>query len=93
MHIFIQYDVRDDVQYLVPYRDISPGIWYLIYNFANRYIADIRCLKTLSASCFLEFIFMSLPCYINHSGDFSVKMYLLVVNILITLWLLLVGKN
>jgi len=30
---------------LVPYRDISPGIQYPVYNFADRYIADIRYLK------------------------------------------------
>jgi len=42
---FIQYDIRFDVRYLVPYRDISPGIRYPVYNFADQYIADIWYLK------------------------------------------------
>ena len=33
---------RNDIRYLVPYHDISLGIRYPIYNFADRYIADIR---------------------------------------------------
>ena len=32
-------------QCLIPYRNISPGIRYPIYNFTNRYISDIWYLK------------------------------------------------
>ena len=45
MWFFIPYDIWCDVQYLVSYHDISPGIRYLIYNFVDWYIADIRYLK------------------------------------------------
>jgi len=41
----IRYDVWFDVLYLVQYRDISSDTRYLVYNFADRYIADIRYLK------------------------------------------------
>jgi len=43
--LFIRYGIRNDIQYLITYRDISPGIWYPIYYFADRYIADIWYLK------------------------------------------------
>ena len=40
--LFIEYDIRYDIWYLVPYRNISSGIQYPVYNFIDRYIADIR---------------------------------------------------
>jgi len=43
-----------DVRHLVPYHDISPGIRYPVYNFADRYIADIQNLKHWSREIFGE---------------------------------------
>jgi len=42
---FIRYDVRNDVRYLVLYRDMTPDIRYPVYNFAHPYIANIQYLK------------------------------------------------
>jgi len=46
-HMYILHSVwcSKCVWYLVPYRDISSDIRYLVYNFADRYIIDIRYLK------------------------------------------------